>query len=217
MQQRNYEGGWKNTYQTAKVLSTILPDLGSLKEATKASQVLISENGNETKVTEFPYIKKINDAAVTIKSLAVAPVFASWYETQWNVSPTIKNNDFSVNTHFEKDKLRLSSIKPGETIDLVTEIEVKKKAEYVKLEIPIPAGCTYSNQNQNTSYYEVHREEFKNKTVLFYDQLSPGKYDVRIKLDARYSGEYTINPTQIELMYLPVFNGNNQIQTITIK
>ncbi len=217
LQQRNYEGGWKNTYQTAKVLSTILPDLGSLKAATQPSQVLISENGNETIVTEFPYIKKISAAEVTIKSLSLAPVFATWYETQWNVSPTIKSNDFIVNTHFEKDKVTLSTIKAGETIDLVTEIEVKKKAEYVKLEIPIPAGCTYSNQNQSTSYYEVHREEFKNKTVIFYNQLNPGKYEVRVKLDARYSGEYTLNPAQIELMYLPVFNGNNQIQTISIK
>lgn len=217
LQQRNYEGGWKNTYQTAKVLSTILPDLGSLKAATQPSQVLISENGNETIVTEFPYIKKMKADKVTIKSLALAPVFATWYETQWNVSPIIKSNDFIVKTHFEKDKVTLSTIKAGETIDLVTEIEVKKKAEYVKLEIPIPAGCAYSNQNQSTSYYEVHREEFKNKTVIFYNQLNPGKYEVRVKLDARYSGEYTLNPAQIELMYLPVFNGNNQVQTINIR
>jgi len=47
----------------------------------------------------------------------------------------------------------------------MAEIEVSKKAEYVMIEIPIPAGCSYGENGDKRNYAEVHREYFKTKPI----------------------------------------------------
>jgi uncharacterized protein YfaS (alpha-2-macroglobulin family) len=122
--------------------------------------------------------------------------------------------DFEISTSF--DNKSMSLLDAGQETKLITKVMVKKDAEYVMINIPIPGGCSYSDKKNNLRN-ESHREYFKNETTIFCDYLPKGEYTFEIELIPRYSGSYTINPAKIELMYFPTFNANNEIKTIKIK
>ena len=87
-----------------------------------------------------------------------------------------------------------------------------------RIEIPIPAGCTYESKPQ--PYYnrgEVHREYFRNKCSIFCTKLAPGRYTYQIPLLPQYTGSYTLNPAKAELMYFPTFYGREEGKRVIIK
>jgi uncharacterized protein YfaS (alpha-2-macroglobulin family) len=95
------------------------------------------------------------------------------------------------------------------------KVHVLKDADYVQIEIPIPAGCTYTEKKQHS--YRAHAEFYKNKQVLFTENMPAGTYVFEIELEPRYSGFYHVNPAKAELMYFPVFYGRNEMKTTEIK
>ena len=92
----------------------------------------------------------------------------------------------------------------------------REDAQYVLIDVPIPAGCSYDSKPVYTSGCEVYREYFKEKTVIFSERLPIGTYRFNIPLLPRYTGKYTLNPTKVELMYFPVVNANNSKKEIRI-
>ena len=98
---------------------------------------------------------------------------------------------------------------------MLIDVDVKKEAEYVMLEVPIPAGCVYASKNQDD--YNVHKEFMKNKVVLFLPLLTKGMHHFEVQLEPRYTGRFTLNPVKAELMYFPVFYGRNELTQIDIK
>lgn len=97
---------------------------------------------------------------------------------------------------------------------MTIKVVVKADAEYVQLEIPIPAGCTYAEKRQDN--YKVHKEFLKNKVLLFVEKMNKGVYEYEVELEPRYSGVYHLNPAKAELMYFPVFYGRNEMKKINI-
>ena len=103
-------------------------------------------------------------------------------------------------------------MKAGERVYLKVSVNVLKEAEYVLIEIPVPAGCIIVNKSQGG-----HREYFKNKVVVFAEQLAKGRHTYEIELEPRYSGHYTLNPVRAELMYFPTFFGRNEMRRVQIR
>ena len=97
------------------------------------------------------------------------------------------------------------------------EVDVKADADYVMIEIPIPAGCTYYNKSQSYWNAEVHREYFKNKLSIFCQALDAGKHIFTVGLMPRFTGVYQLNPAVAELMYFPVFYGREGLSKIAIQ
>ena len=97
------------------------------------------------------------------------------------------------------------------------KIKVKKDAEFVQIEIPIPAGCSYESKNNAYFPYEVHREFYKNQVAIFCQRLPKGEYSFDIELLPRFTGNYILNPAKVELMYFPTFNANNEMKRVVIK
>jgi uncharacterized protein YfaS (alpha-2-macroglobulin family) len=95
-------------------------------------------------------------------------------------------------------------------------LTLKKDADYVMIEVPIPAGYSYqSKTNSRRDYW--HREYFKDRTSIFCERLTTGYYTFEIDLIPRFSGYYQINPAKAELMYFPVKFGNNLIRSVRIE
>jgi hypothetical protein len=215
MEQRS-TGYWQNTYQSAQILETILPDmLVDGKKPTPASLV-ISGDKTET-VTKFPYTTTLGaNAKITIAKTGDMPVYITAYQKFWNSEPQKVSDDFKVDTWFQKGRDTITKVKGGEPITLNASVNVKADADFVMVEIPIPAGCSYDGKEQ--SYYgnEVHREYFKNKVSIFCRKLTAGKYKFSVKLMPRYSGNYHLNPAKAEMMYFPVFYGRERMKTFDI-
>lgn len=219
---RNYfleqrkERYWRNTYESSLILETILPDLLIGKQTPAPPAITLSGERNET-ISQFPYTVTLSaNTPLKVSKTGVLPVYITGYQQFWNKQPVKVSKDFTVNTWFERSGNKTASLKGGEPVTLQAEVIARADADFVMVEIPIPAGCSYESKEQPYWGYEVHREYFKNKVSIFCRKLKQGKYTFTIKLMPRYGGNYTLNPAKAEMMYFPVFYGREDLKRVTI-
>lgn len=209
------DGQWRNTYESSLILETILPDL--MDGGKKDIPVSLVINGSET-VKDFPLNKVIDPAApLTIRKTGTQPVYFTAFQQFVNAKPEKVSKDFTVKTSFIQNKAAVQALKAGVKTTLKVDVEVRADADYVMIEVPIPAGCSYDGKAQ--SYWggvETHREYFKHKTAIFCTKLKAGKYSFDIDLMPRYSGNYLLNPAKAEMMYFPVFYGREGMKRMGI-
>ncbi|MEX6688897.1 alpha-2-macroglobulin family protein [Danxiaibacter flavus] len=215
MEQRR-NGYWRNTVESAGILSAILPVL--LNENKKiAAPATISVSGDTSfTVTHFPFHLKTgaNKTHLELQKTGGGITYASIYQKLWNPQPQINKELYNIYTAFTANGQEMETIKAGEKVKMIITIEVEKEAEYVMIEIPIPAGCTYAEKSQDS--WQTHKEFFKNKVALFAGHLAVGKHKYEVELEARYTGSYTLNPAKVELMYFPTFYGRNEMKKVSI-
>ena len=204
LEQRS-SGYWRNTYESARILSTILPDLMRADSQYQNPELRIE--GLETlQIDQFPFSGNLHAySPLSIAKTGSYPVYLSFFQRNWNPDPAPVDSIFEVQTFFEEHQDQLAAGKPVKFICLV---QIKRKADYVMIEVPIPAGCSYQSRRQ---YYgrETHREYGREKVSIFCEVLPEGRYEFEVELLPRYSGKYTLNPAKTELMYFPMFYGRN--------
>jgi TonB-dependent SusC/RagA subfamily outer membrane receptor len=207
-------GYWRNTFESAQIIETILPEILRGQSELSKPELILKGDINMA-VSEFPFEINIDPThEIEVSKTGDFPVYFTSYQKFWDKTPVLKMDDFEISTSF--DNKSISFLAAGQETKLITKVTVKKDAEYVMINIPIPGGCSYADKKNNLRN-ESHREYFKNETTIFCDYLPKGEYTFEIELISRYSGTYTINPAKIELMYFPTFNANNEIKTIKIK
>ncbi len=212
LEKRN-NGYWRNTYESAKIIETILPDLLNGKKEFSKPAITLSGDIDQT-VSEFPFEMKLQpDLNVTLSKSGDFPVYFTSYQRFWNSKPISKKGDFEIITRFEDGANILTA---GKETKLMVKVKVEKDAEYVMINIPIPGSCSYASKPNNMRG-EAHREYFKNKATIFIERLPKGNYTYEINLMPRYSGVYALNPAKIELMYFPTFNANNEIKKVEVR
>jgi uncharacterized protein YfaS (alpha-2-macroglobulin family) len=207
------DGQWRNTYESSLILETILPEL--MVDGNKPEAPSITLNKTEV-VSVFPFTKTISPGKITIDKKGTAPVYFTAYQQFNNPKPQTVNKDFEVKTSFEQNGKHVAQLRGGVSVVLKAEVEVSADADYVMIEIPIPAGCSYENKPQSYWGVETHREYFKHKTSIFCTKLKQGKYTFTVQLMPRYSGNYNLNPAKAEMMYFPVFYGREGMKKILI-
>lgn len=207
------DGQWRNTYESSLILETILPELlvANQKQIPTAIKV------NQETISKFPFSQILSATdAVTLSKTGGMPVYFTAYQQFQNTKPEKMGKDFTVNTSFVQKGASVRQLKAGTLAALKVEVEVRADADYVMIEIPIPAGCSYENKLQSFWGVETHREYFKEKTSIFCTKLKQGKYTFTIDLMPRYSGSYVLNPAKVEMMYFPVFFGREGIKKVGI-
>lgn len=205
---------WRNTYESSLILETILPRV--LAEKRSSAQPVLQLSGLADKtVDKFPFETTIRGSApLTISKSGHFPVYFTAYQESWNTDPSRTEGDFVVSTALEDAPEKL---KIGKPIDLTVEVEVKKDAEYVMIEVPIPAGCSYASKEKSRANGEVHREYYSHKTNIYCEFLKKGTYTYTIPLLPRYSGSYTLNPAVVECMYFPVLYGREGVRRVKVE
>jgi uncharacterized protein YfaS (alpha-2-macroglobulin family) len=200
--------------ESAVTLETILPTILKSRNDFNTTGKL-SINGVST--DKFPYSQSIvndNKPISISKSGGGIMYFTAWQKI-FNTDPEPVTDKFLITTSFEKNGKKEVYLKAGEKITMKIKMEALKDAEYVQIEIPIPAGCTYAEKKQND--WQIHKEFYKNKLVMFVEKMNKGNYYFEIELEPRYAGNYHLNPAKAELMYFPVFYGRNEMKKVEIK
>ncbi|TPE42150.1 carboxypeptidase-like regulatory domain-containing protein [Pontibacter mangrovi] len=211
-------GHWRNTYESARVLETLLPDLlqASAEEPALAANKLSFSGAVSFEAkshrTDTTFVAS---APLAVEKQGKLPVFFTAYQTTWNSEPKAVAKDFVVRTSLKGIK-ESAPLKAGVPVEMLVEVEVRADAEYVMVEVPIPASCSYGEKTGRGAY-EVHREYRRNKVSIFCDKLPKGKYTYTIKLLPRYSGVYTINPAKAALMYFPTFFGRTGLKQVKVE
>lgn len=219
-QTRNYffelrkDGSWRNTYESSRIMETIMPDM--LKEGETFAEVQLNINGKQ--ITKFPYTEEqIIPQPVTVRKTGTLPVFFTLYQEHWNENPQPTSKGFDVQTVFKENKDTVSILHAGKVAELEVTVKLDSEAQYIQIEVPIPAGCSYESKTRGNFMKEAHREYFKEKVSIFCNRLDKGVHHFTIKLIPRYTGHYQINPAKAELMYFPTFYGNNEMKDIGIE
>ncbi|MBO9562208.1 MAG: carboxypeptidase-like regulatory domain-containing protein [Niastella sp.] len=215
--EKRKDGKWRNTFESALILETIMPDLLNNETALQPASLTIT--GTQANVVNtFPYTTTVSGTdKMTITKQKGMPVYFTAYQQNWNPAPKKVEGDFIVQSFFEHNDQTKATLKAGEPVTLKVEVTVKADAGYVMVEIPIPAGCSYKDKNQSWQNNEVHREYFKNKVSIFSSSLQKGKYTFTVSLLPRYTGSYHLNPAKAEMMYFPVFYGREEMKKISIR
>jgi alpha-2-macroglobulin len=215
--ERRKGGYWRNTVESALIVSTILPEILEQNKNFTQPAVLQVSGDTSFSVTQFPF--ELHTKNSNIKNMAISKsggglVYLTAYQKVFNQTPVPVNDKFIVQTKFIKNGQPVSNIKSGEKIKMVIDINVLKDADYIMLEVPIPAGCIYSVKNN--ADWRTYKEFHKDKMLLFTESLKTGDHRFEIELEPRYNGNYTLNPAKIELMYYPTFFGRNEVKKIAI-
>jgi uncharacterized protein YfaS (alpha-2-macroglobulin family) len=211
-------GYWINTVQSASIVSTILPYILSKSPAFQQPSVLTVQGDTTFSIKNYPFKTVLN--ANHIHSLSIQKTgggfnYLTLYQKYWNPAPTLVDSLFRINTFIQKNESRTDYLTAGEKTKMIIELNAVKEADYVMIEIPIPAGCTYAEKTQPG--WNMHAEFLKNKIVLFAGHLEKGPHKYEIVLEPRYNGAYTLNPAKASLMYYPTFYGQNETKKINIK
>lgn len=211
---RRAGGQWSNTVETASVLSVMLP-YALQNQPSFTSRPVLTVDGT-TRIDSFPRRLRLDPAhAATIKKSGGGYVYVSVSQEQFNPDPQPVANDILIDSWFEVSGRKSATLTAGTNAVMKISVEMKRDAEYVQFEIPIPAGCTYAAKPQG--YDGVHREYLKDRMVFFVPSMKAGKYSYEIRLEPRYPGVYHINPAKSSLMYFPVFYGRTGIKTMPIE
>ncbi|WP_181308639.1 carboxypeptidase-like regulatory domain-containing protein [Rufibacter sp. XAAS-G3-1] len=209
-------GHWRNTFESARVLETLLPDLVKEKGVAPENNLVLTGALNTT-LRRFPVDTTfIPTQPLTLRKQGLLPLYLTAYQNEWIAQPTRVDKDFVVRTSFANTKSAQATLTAGKPVELKVEVDVKADASYVMIEVPIPAGCTYDAKS-SWGRNEAHREYFRHKVAIFSNHLSKGSYTFTIQLLPRYKGTYTLNPARAELMYFPTFFGREGLKEVQVK
>jgi uncharacterized protein YfaS (alpha-2-macroglobulin family) len=215
--EKRANGRWRNTVESAKVVAAILPTILSLKPGFTADAGLNIQADKNIVVDQFPfsYTTSAIPASVQVTKTGGGLVYFTAWQKIFNQTPEPVTDKFSIRSWFERNGTGVAFLTAGEKTTMRIKVDVLKDAEYVQIEVPIPAGCTYSEKKQDG--WHIYKEFFKNKMILFMEKMNKGEYSFDIELEPRYAGIYQLNPAKAELMYFPVFYGRNAMKTVEIK
>jgi hypothetical protein len=204
---------WRNTYESALILESILPEV--IRRGISNAKPRLQLNGAVTKSIEsFPFEMSARIGNITVSKSGTTPIYFTAYSENWNSNPAQSSKQFGIRTFFDNSSGTLIAGKP---VKLNIEVEVKDAAEYIMIEVPIPAGCSYTSKSQSRTNGEVHREYYHHKTNIYAKQLKKGKYLFSVELLPRYSGTYTLNPAVVECMYFPTLHGHEGTKEVSIR
>ena len=210
-------GDWSNTLHKAMILERLIPYYFESEKAKKdvSEMYIYDAEGNKTVIKGE--ITVAVAANIKFEKTGNTPLFFSAHQQSFNPEPILKNSMADIAISFEEDGQKTDSLVAGQALKMICTVNVKEKSEYCTVTIPVPAGCDYGEKTQGNYFSgEVHREYFKDRVVIYFERLSPGQHEFSINLEPRYSGTYTLNPSQMELMYFPTLSANNLISRISI-
>lgn len=218
---RNYffaqrqQNQWYNIYESSRIIRSILPDL--LKEGESFQAPVMVINGK--RITTFPYTQSFkSDEQIKVRKEGTGPGFVTAYQHFWNPDPAVeKEKGLAVTTRFKDNGATVAALKEGKPVKLEASVTLTGEAEYVQIEVPIPAGCSYETKTNGYYRIEAHREHFKDRVVIFCNKLGKGTHTFEIELLPRYTGTYTVNPAKAELMYFPTYYGNEKMKEIVVE
>lgn len=198
--------GWGNTYLSAGVLSHLVASL----QPDDSYAVVNVSGAAKARVDSFPYIMPVSGKSITLTKKGKAPVFVSVVKSSWVANPKADGTYAAVSTE-------VPALVVGKPAALTVSVDMKASAEYVRIEVPIPAGCSYEDDSKLWSAGESYRECHKDKVVIYCRSLSQGTHKFTIPVMPRFRGSYTMNPARMDLMYFPAISANSAMQRVVIR
>lgn len=210
-----------NTYEASAITETLLPDLLGNNQHLDMLKVVVSQEDQPLDtITTFPKRMQVlprPQTPININKNGDGPAFIAYHQSYWDKKPSAESNGFTIETFFTEKGKKVNNLSLGKTTQLRVKVNAKADAEYVMIEVPVPAGCSYGDKIFRETHRETHREYRRDRVIIFLEKLPEGDYDFKINLEPRFTGQYSVNPARVEMMYVPIFNASTGIKKVVIE
>ena len=144
-------------------MNAILPGLLQQNPGlVKPAQLLVSGDTSFS-VTAFPLSLRLNNPVIkniTIKKQGGSIVYLTAYQRYFNAAPVPVEENFGIATSFSINGYTVQEIKTGDRVKMEMTVMVKKDAEFVMPDVPIPAGCIFVNKtNDDWRAFKEYRKD----------------------------------------------------------
>jgi len=205
-------GNRLNTWETANILRTVLSELGQRDEEGADARLKLSGQVSREADT-FPYEVRLRpEGTITVMKSGVMPVYMSLSERKFITDPSPDTTDFHITTRWPGSR---NEVRAGVPVTLTVDVEFYRSAEYLVIEIPVPAGFSY-NTRESWVRGETHREFHRDHVAIFIRHADPGKRSFTVELMPRFTGTFTANPAKVSLMYFPTIFSNEGLNKVRI-
>ena len=205
-------GNRLNTWETATILRTVLPELGQSDDEGGNTRLKLSGQVSREADT-FPYDVRLRpEGTITVLKSGVMPVYMSCSERKFITAPSPDTTDFRITSRWPGSR---NEVRAGIPVTLTVEVEFYRSAEYLVIEIPVPAGFSYNTRESRVAG-EAHREFHRDHVAIFIRHADPGKKSFSVELMPRFNGLFTANPAKVSLMYFPTIFSNEGVNEVII-
>ncbi|MEO0732981.1 MAG: carboxypeptidase-like regulatory domain-containing protein [Bacteroidota bacterium] len=207
-----------NTLESAHLVADLLPYLLEDEKRIAPPSVVLTSTEERVEVTDFPYATSVPPeklADFRLERAGSGPLPVSLHQRWFATEPEARASGFRLETELMDARSRpLPYLTKGVTAYLETTVTVAADADYVLIEIPIPAGCSYANRAEQRGPFAVHRAYRRDLVAIFCDRLPAGTYTYRVALAPRFAGTYSLNPARAEMQYVPAVYGNGMVREV---
>ncbi|TAE54571.1 MAG: hypothetical protein EAZ89_06505, partial [Bacteroidetes bacterium] len=218
LEQRRYQGCWRNTYEAARALDALLPEVLAGAKSLTEKKVHLSGALLDS-VRTFPYTRMfVAGDSLHLRAKGGGMLYASLSQTWFDPAPEPLSGELSVRTWLGDKNSPQTVLSAGKPVTLTAEVEVRGDAEYVLVEIPIPAGCSYESEVPALYVNGESGREYRREALSIYCQrLVPGTHRFEVRLVPRFAGRYTLNPAHAEPMYVPFMGGREAVKKVEVR
>ncbi|HTF20453.1 MAG TPA: carboxypeptidase-like regulatory domain-containing protein, partial [Chryseolinea sp.] len=212
---RRSNGQW-NTYQGANLLLSVMPDLLSMGASRKHPYSILADGKFNGTIEKLPFkITLQPHEQLNLSKERGLPAYLMQYTTRRVTQAAEGGDGFRIATALGNGS---QVLKAGKVVKMVVDVTVKKnaQAEYVMIEVPVPAACSYTEDRQKTYPSETHREYYKDRINIYFEHMGAGEYRFEVELLPRFTGRFHVNPAQVSLMYVPVINANTALHSVHV-
>lgn len=202
----------RNTIETAQIVLRLLPHVSTGEKGTLWVN-------HASGITTDADLRFPDNAPLHLQAKGGSFWAISATQRRFDPDPPPVSNHFSIQSAFFQrgQPCKTGILQRAEAAVMEIRVAVAAASEYVMLEVPIPAGCTYLDKNVSSASAVTHTEFFRDRAVLFFRSLPTGTHTFKISLQPRFTGNFTRNPARMEQMYFPVFYGCNRLEKVEIK
>lgn len=206
------QGWYNNTVEQAEIVALLLDD--ALAQQVRRPEPAVLQV-NEQRISQFPATLQLPAGPVRLRKQGAGLLYVGLSQQQWVVPQRPKDSLFAISTELQWHGKPAAQwqVPAGERVQLKVTINAAKSADFVQIDIPIPAGCIYAMRPQP---WGEHREYLKDRVVLYTERLSAGTHTYVLDLETRFSGRFQLNPARVSLMYFPQYEGYNRVETVRI-
>ncbi|MEM7573378.1 MAG: alpha-2-macroglobulin family protein [Bacteroidota bacterium] len=206
----------RNSLESGLLVLSLAPHLQAELNWSSSPEIQLIRGGSITPLGPEPesFVLPAHSLRTAELRIQGGAMVISRRQCRWEEEPLVSENGLSVSTNWANDPPILNS---SDAFTLEAIVELPADADYVLVEIPIPAGAEYANHNEFRGPYAVQREYRRDRVAVFCDHLPAGNHRFKVALRGRFPGEYTLNPVRAELQYLPAITANAAIQQLQIE
>ncbi len=197
----------RNTFERAAILNTLSKEVIE----TNGGLVNVSMNGQEyhSPVEINPENGVIN---ITNTGEEVSVILIEEYEDPAQLP---QYSGISLHSSVLGSSGEISEVEYGKTCRLQVKVSNSEYRHYLVMEVPVPSGFQILNKIERSGY-EVAREYYPDRIVLYFERLPKGNYVYTFDLLPQFNGKFQLMPAFMEDMYMPEYFGMERKQWIRV-